>query len=302
MAAGDGNDRITGGAGDDLFVFNAGDGDDTITDFNFGNTGTLNDGDIENNDYIDLSTYYTDITELRTDFTDDGKLNQSVGDFSDNTAMAGGDALSFSGASASSFTWENTGVVCFAKGTKIATPRGKVPVEALCPGETVLTQAGGPQPILWIGRRQLTQAELQQAPGLRPIKLSPALTGGAAPLLVSPQHAVLLRLDGALRLVRATHLARLGKGIARIAQSKRSVTYYHILLPSHQILTANGAPAESFYPGPQAMDLLRPRDRATIQRMFPRIAALGAQQGYGPVSHPIAQRSHVRLSALQPAQ
>ena len=72
------------------------DGLDTITDFNFGNSGTLDDGDLTNNDFIDLSGFYDNIAELQDDFADDGVLNQSnsgnivwgqVVDYSDNTSF-----------------------------------------------------------------------------------------------------------------------------------------------------------------------------------------------------------------------
>lgn len=128
---GTGNDLITGGDGNDVFTYTAGDGADTITDFNTGNSGALEDGDTTNNDFIDLSAFYTNLFELRTDFDDDGLLNQSAGDYSDNTSMAGGDSLTFSGASRSSFAADNTGVVCFAKGTLLRTPTGDVPIETL---------------------------------------------------------------------------------------------------------------------------------------------------------------------------
>ncbi|MEL7131760.1 MAG: LamG-like jellyroll fold domain-containing protein, partial [Pseudomonadota bacterium] len=89
LIGGTGDDTLTGGAGDDIFVFAPGDDDDVITDFNAGNSGDIDDGDQTNNDFIDLSAYYTNIFELRDDLADDGVLNQSVGDFTDNTGLGG---------------------------------------------------------------------------------------------------------------------------------------------------------------------------------------------------------------------
>ena len=51
-------------------------------------------------------------------------------------------------ASGSFFTTENTGIVCFAEGTLISTPRGPVPVEELGSGDMVITRDAGPQRIL----------------------------------------------------------------------------------------------------------------------------------------------------------
>lgn len=46
LSGGTGNDTLTGGDGNDRFIYTPGDGHDTITDFNFGNTGTLDDGGV----------------------------------------------------------------------------------------------------------------------------------------------------------------------------------------------------------------------------------------------------------------
>ncbi|MEL7099718.1 MAG: Hint domain-containing protein [Pseudomonadota bacterium] len=270
---GAGNDAILGGGGDDTFVFEAGDGSDTILDFNFGNTGALGDGDTTNNDFVDLSGYYDNLTELRADFDDDGVLNQSAGgNYADNTQMQSGDGLTFQGAERSSFTSDNTGVVCFTAGTRIAVPSGEVPVEALRVGDLVVTRDNGPKPILWIGMRHLTLDELTAAPELLPVHIEPTLLGTDRPLIVSPQHAILLRDGPEERLVRAKHLAETpGRG-ARIAWGKRRVTYCHIMLDGHEIIFANDAPAESFFPGPQALDMLPRADLREVFALFPELS------------------------------
>lgn len=274
LDGGSGNDTLTGGLGNDTFVF-AADGIDTITDFNFGNTGTLNDRDNTNNDFVDLSAYYDRISEVWADQADDGILNQSNQgvngvDYSNNSSMAGG-GLVFTGASAdkSSFTVENTGVVCFTEGTLIITPKGAIPIENLRVGDPVLTRDNGVQRLVWIGRRALDQHDLARDPALKPILLDPSLTGGNAPLLVSPQHGVLLRQDGEEVLFRAKHLAGISGGKARVCFGRKSVVYYHIAFESHQIVFANGAPSESFYPGPTALAALSPEARAEIEKLFP---------------------------------
>jgi Ca2+-binding RTX toxin-like protein len=104
LSGGAGNNTMTGGAGNDLFVFTPG-SNLTITDLNLGNTGILTDGNQTNNDYIDLSAYYSSLRELRNDFLDDGVLNQSVGDFSDNTALGG--TIALTGISATDLTFDN---------------------------------------------------------------------------------------------------------------------------------------------------------------------------------------------------
>ena len=105
---GEDDDFLTGGDDDDLFVYFAGQGDDTISDFNFGNTGALGDGDPTNNDFIDLTDFYTNLTEARADIADDGILNQSIGDFDDNTDLDG--SLTLAGITPGGLTSDNTGL------------------------------------------------------------------------------------------------------------------------------------------------------------------------------------------------
>lgn len=105
---GEDDDFLSGGDEDDLFIYMAGQGDDTISDFNFGNTGALGDGDPTNNDFIDLTDFYTNLTEARADIADDGILNQSVGDFGDNTLLDG--SLTLAGVTPGGLTTDNTGL------------------------------------------------------------------------------------------------------------------------------------------------------------------------------------------------
>jgi Ca2+-binding RTX toxin-like protein len=304
---GTGDDRLTGGDGDDVFVYAPGDGADTITDFNFGNTGALRDGDTTNNDFIDLGGFYDHIKELRRDFDDDGVLNQSNStaqggtvDYSDNAQMADGDGITFEGASRHDFTTDNTGVVCFAAGTRILTPDGPVPIERLRPGDRVVTRDNGPQRIVWIGMRRLGAEQLRDTPRLRPIRIAPEVTGGAAPLVVSPQHGLLLGLDGEERLIRATHLARMKGGKARVMNGCRQVTYLHLMFDAHQIVFANGAPAESFYPGPCALGALSDASLQEVLTLFPDLARIGAA-ALGPTARAWAPRRALpdRLAALE---
>ncbi len=111
-----GRDTLTGGDGDDIFIYNAGNGDDTITDFNAGNSGALGDGDTTNNDFLDLSAFYTDLNEARADLNDDGILNQSVGDFTDNTSLGTG-SITLTGTTIDDLTSDNVNLAAPTTGT-----------------------------------------------------------------------------------------------------------------------------------------------------------------------------------------
>ena len=297
LEGGTGNDLLSGGDADDVFVYAPGDGFDTISDFNVGNTGTLTDGDRANNDFVDLSAYYDDIWELTSDYRDDGILNQSndgIGgaDYSDNTQFGDGGLVFTNGvASTSFFNVENTGVVCFVSGTNILTETGERPIDTLRVGDRIITQDNGVQVLRWIGRRSVSQHDLARNPKLLPIQLSPKLTGGKSCLAVSPQHGILLRINGEERLVRATWLADMQGGAARIMKGCREVTYLHLMFDQHQIVFANGAASESFYPSKFALAAVAPAARREIFALFPRLDVSEAQASYGASAREFAPRN-----------
>ena len=146
------------------------------------------------------------------------------------------------------------GVICFLPGTLIATPEGPRAVEALEPGETVLTRDNGAQPVAWRGETRLSGAELYLHPHLRPLRIAAGALPGGRPdsdLLVSPAHRLLMPAPEGLGagevLVAAAHLED-GRGIRRDF-ALPAVRYIHLMLERHEILTANGQACESFHPG-----------------------------------------------------
>jgi Ca2+-binding RTX toxin-like protein len=295
ISGGAGSDTLTGGAGNDTFIYAPGDGNDTITDFNFGNTGALGDGDITNNDFIDLGAYYDSMGELRADFADDGILNQSnaldnegnATDYSDNTQFSGG-SVTMQGATPASFTADNTGVVCFASGTMIRTPKGEVAIEDLCPGDLVETFDHGAQPIRWIGSTIVPARD-----HLAPIRIARGVLGNHRDLLVSPQHRMLLTgwqselLYGDTEtLIAAKHLIN-DTTIRR--QTGGFVTYFHMLFDAHELVWAEGALSESFHPGVAGLNALSKTAQAEIFELFPRLKDFPA--AYGPTARTCLRHS-----------
>lgn len=306
LDGGAGNDQLIGGEGNDLFRVS--EGHDTVSDFSFGNTGRTGDGDPSNNDVLDLGDYYDSLDELRADQADDGILNQSnthddegnAVDYTDNTRFQDS-SLTVKNATGDSYTYDNTGIVCFAAGTEVMTPQGPVAIEMLKPGDLVETLDHGPQPLLWIGQRHVNDAELTANEELRPIRIAKGALGNHRAMFVSRQHGMMIGGD---HLVRAIHLARDMPGV-RIAHGKREVTYVHLFFAQHEIIFAEGIPSESFYPGRTAMRMLSPQARATFDRLMPALAnAETAGQGdpaetaYGPTARPFAKLCDMPLPTL----
>lgn len=169
---------------------------------------------------------------------------------------------------------------CFTPGTEIATPRGPVPAERLAVGDRVCTMGNGAQTIRWVGRVTLGPEDLARTPALRPIRLRADALGDGQPqrdMLLSPQHRVLvggwraeLFLGEREYLAAACHLVN-NRTIAPAHDVDR-VTYIHFLFDRHEIVFADGLPAESFLPGPITLAALPDASRDELLRLFPALA------------------------------
>ncbi|HEX7389851.1 MAG TPA: Hint domain-containing protein, partial [Acidiphilium sp.] len=131
----------------------------------------------------------------------------------------------------------------FTEGTRIATPHGEIAIGDLDVGDAVCTASGEEKKIIWIGRRRLDFSKHPDPGRARPIRIVAGALAKDVPvrdLLVSPDHALLI--DGVL--VQAKDIV---DGVL-IAQEDAcaGITYYHVELERHDILLAEGTPAESF--------------------------------------------------------
>jgi len=173
------------------------------------------------------------------------------------TSLSGGGlSLSSDGTTGTNIT----AAPCFSAGTMILTPDGEVPVEHLCVGDLVCTlsddakaltgvgidhavAAGSARAVKWIGRRRVSLTRHAEPELVRPIRIKANAIAEATPsrdLLVSPDHA--LFIDGKLIPAR---LLRNGATIHE-DHAQRSVTYFHVELETHDVLLADGMPAESY--------------------------------------------------------
>ena len=132
---------------------------------------------------------------------------------------------------------------CFVAGTRIATERGMQAVETLRAGDRVRTVLDGRlRPIIWLGHRQVDCRHHPNPTQVWPIRILAGVFGSGRPfrdLLLSPDHSVFI--DGALIPVR--YLVN-GRTIAQEACDV--VAYWHVELAEHDVLDAEGLPAESY--------------------------------------------------------
>lgn len=139
-------------------------------------------------------------------------------------------------------------VVCYVRGTRIATPQGESAVEALRVGDLVDTGSGldgerTAQPVKWLGCRHIDLTAHPHPDTVAPIRICRSALADNVPhrdLLLSPDHAILV--DG--KLISARQLVN---GVTiRQERNWRSVEYFHVELEGHAILLAEGLPAESY--------------------------------------------------------
>ena len=164
-----------------------------------------------------------------------------------------------------------SGVICFAPPTRIATVDGPVPAGQIRPGDMVMTLDHGPRPVRWVSRT-LVQFEGLNDPA-RPILIRRGAFGQNLPdrnMMLSPQHRVLLTGPGLRKGVLAPARGLLPVPRIRIVRGISEISYVHIYLDDHAILSAEGVPAESFYPGRMALRTLSPQDRDALTAVLPK--------------------------------
>jgi hypothetical protein len=133
-------------------------------------------------------------------------------------------------------------VVCYCRGTRILTPSGEVPVEDLRIGDVVSTLSNGAQPIRWIGQGRVMVPKGHRSAATPVIVRRDALAPGVPhrDLHITKGHA--LYLHGAF--IPAEFLVN-HRSIVWDDAAKE-VEFYHVELNAHEVMIAEGAPAESY--------------------------------------------------------
>src|SRR3954469_4714103 len=138
----------------------------------------------------------------------------------------------------------HTGEHCFLRGTSILTPAGEVRIEHLRVGDLVETVRGQTLPIKWIGTHVFRKSRPQWSERIMPIRISRHALAEGKPhtdLYLSPEPAIFL--DGVLMPVK-----ELVNGISIVPALPADVEvieYFHILLDTHEVVLAEGVPAET---------------------------------------------------------
>lgn len=239
----------------------------TVTDYTF----LMNETSTINGQTVTLKTF---------EMTIDGITRTFV--MSDDTARLSGvevgDTLTQGSTSAySSVRYRD--IACFVSGTKIDTPDGLKPVEALGTGDLVLTRDHKAQPIRWAGQTHVAAEVLSERNNLRPVHFDAGALGPntpSEPLLLSPQHRVLLEgwsvelTTGHTEVLVPAKFLKGQSGI-RSGRWKDGVTYVHIMFDRHEVIMANGAPCESFLFGDAIRSEMPIAQMIELRTLFPEL-------------------------------
>jgi hypothetical protein len=135
---------------------------------------------------------------------------------------------------------------CFLKGTTIRTVSGDRKIEDLAIGELLPTMFGGLRPIQWIGRYPIKRSDpskpwVKDALPVRIARSALAPNVPHADLYVTRGHSLLI--DGVLVpaevLINGTTITR------HEAREYDELEFFHIKLESHDVIYAEGMPAET---------------------------------------------------------
>ena len=186
-----------------------------------------------------------------------------------------------------------TGVPCFVAGTLIATPDGERPAATLRPGDLVLHQDDGAQPLRWIGTRQV------EATGdFAPIRIQANTFGEHSDVLVSPLHRVLIRDTMAELLFGEPEVLVAARDLVNARSVRRQEggdeTYVHLLFDRHQVVFSGGLETESFLPGPQTTKSFEREIVQEICAIFPELDA-ETGDGYSPAARRTLKRYEADL-------
>lgn len=175
-----------------------------------------------------------------------------------------------------------TSIPCFVAGTRIATPKGDVPVEDLQLGDMVLTQDDGPQPLRWSGTR-----EVAAIGDFAPILIRAGTFGAHDDVQVSPLHRILIRDSLAELLFGDAEVLVAAKDLINDHSVTRltggSVTYVHLMFDRHQVVFSEGLATESFLPGPQTVKSMEAKIVDEICTIFPELDP-HTGTGYSPAA------------------
>ena len=175
---------------------------------------------------------------------------------------------------------DDLGPPCLVAGTRVETPDGRIKVEDLQPGMSVIGKEGRVMTLRMVLHTDFNGRDLAENPKLAPVRIVAGALGNGLPardLLVSRQHRMVVDAKAVAQmfecdevLVPAAKLLPL-PGIY-VDETVKKVAYYHLVFDEHEIIYAEGAATESLFTGAEALRSVSDEAREELLTMFPELA------------------------------
>lgn len=170
---------------------------------------------------------------------------------------------------------------CFTTGAMIETASGPRAIEDLSVGDQIVTRDNGLRPLRWIGRRKISA----MSDALAPILVRKGALGCTRDMRVSPQHRMIISGWRAKVLFSTDEVMARAKdlldGEMITSQPVAEVEYWHLLLDRHEVIYADGAPTESFFPGDEGLTAIGSGARQEVFALFPELRSRPTSFGPG---------------------
>ncbi|MTH96265.1 MULTISPECIES: Hint domain-containing protein [Alphaproteobacteria] len=182
----------------------------------------------------------------------------------------------------------------FTRGSLVETEQGPMAIEDLLPGDTVLTQDGTSETVLWKGSVTLIPGREDSRGRTRPLTrfmadtfgmqkpMSGVIAGPAARLLGTPSH--LRHLNGGEPMLTPVGEFQDGMGVIE-TQPPTPVELFHICLKRHSVIRVDGLQFETYHPGVNAIRMMSHSLRSIYMNLFAHVESL---HDFGPLLMPRA--------------
>ena len=154
-------------------------------------------------------------------------------------------------------------IPCFTAGTLIGTRDGQKRIEDLRPGDHVITRDSGFVQVQAISQQSYSPAEQRLNTDFRPIVIPAGTFGNSRGLHLSPAHRLMVTNNQAELLFGSSEVLVTAKTALEYAWVHQQpvdfdVTYFHILLITHELVLVEEMWAESLFLGDMPERVLEP--------------------------------------------